>query len=46
MLLATVSRRLDCHMDGNDVAVGHVLLLGDSIFDNAAYVAGEPDVVR
>jgi hypothetical protein len=31
---------------GNDVAVGHVILLGDSIFDNAAYVAGAPDVVR
>jgi hypothetical protein len=31
---------------GNDVAVGHVVLLGDSIFDNAAYVAGAPDVVR
>jgi len=27
--------------------VGHAVLLGDSIFDNAAYVgAGEPDVVR
>jgi hypothetical protein len=27
--------------------VGHVILLGDSIFDNAAYVgAGDPDVVR
>jgi hypothetical protein len=27
--------------------VGHAILLGDSIFDNAAYVgAGEPDVVR
>ena len=26
--------------------MGHVILLGDSIFDNAAYVAGEPDVVR
>jgi hypothetical protein len=24
----------------------HVVLLGDSIFDNAAYVPGEPDVVR
>lgn len=24
---------------------GHVVLLGDSIFDNAAYVAGGPDVV-
>ena len=24
----------------------HVVLLGDSIFDNAAYVAGAPDVVR
>ncbi len=31
---------------GNDDAVGHVVLLGDSIFDNAAYVAGAPDVVR
>ena len=30
---------------GNDVAVDHVVLLGDSIFDNAAYVAGAPDVV-
>jgi lysophospholipase L1-like esterase len=26
--------------------VGHVVLLGDSVFDNAAYVAGGPDVVR
>lgn len=24
----------------------HIVLLGDSIFDNAAYVAGAPDVVR
>ncbi len=24
----------------------HVILLGDSIFDNAAYVPGEPDVVK
>ena len=24
---------------------GHVVLLGDSIFDNQAYVPGEPDVV-
>jgi hypothetical protein len=24
---------------------GHVVLLGDSVFDNAAYVAGGPDVV-
>lgn len=24
----------------------HVVLLGDSVFDNAAYVPGEPDVVR
>jgi hypothetical protein len=31
---------------GNDAAVGHVVLLGDSIFDNAAYVAGASDVVR
>jgi hypothetical protein len=27
-------------------AMGHVVLLGDSIFDNAAYVAGGPDVIR
>jgi lysophospholipase L1-like esterase len=26
--------------------MGHVILLGDSIFDNAAYVHGGPDVVR
>jgi lysophospholipase L1-like esterase len=25
--------------------VGHMVLLGDSVFDNAAYVAGGPDVV-
>ena len=30
----------------NDAAVGHVVLLGDSVFDNAAYVAGTPDVIR
>ena len=33
-------------LPGNDAAEGHVVLLGDSIFDNAAYVAGAPDVVR
>jgi hypothetical protein len=26
--------------------MGHVVLLGDSIFDNAAYVGGGPDVIR
>jgi hypothetical protein len=26
--------------------MNHVVLLGDSIFDNAAYVAGGPDVIR
>lgn len=26
--------------------MGHVILLGDSIFDNSAYVGGAPDVVR
>src|SRR4051794_20900101 len=32
---------------GNDASVIHVVLLGDSIFDNAAYVtAGALDVVR
>jgi lysophospholipase L1-like esterase len=32
---------------GNHVSVSHVVLLGDSIFDNATYIeAGTPDVVR
>ncbi len=26
--------------------MSHVVLLGDSVFDNAAYVAGAPDVIR
>src|SRR3712207_2336551 len=26
--------------------MSHVVLLGDSIFDNAAYVRGGPDVIR
>jgi lysophospholipase L1-like esterase len=26
--------------------VGHIVLLGDSIFDNQAYVPGQPDVVK
>ncbi|MDP8949728.1 MAG: SGNH/GDSL hydrolase family protein, partial [Actinomycetota bacterium] len=30
----------------SDRAMNHVVLLGDSIFDNAAYVGGAPDVVR
>jgi hypothetical protein len=25
--------------------MGHVILLGDSVFDNAAYVGGAPDVI-
>src|SRR4051794_517256 len=29
-----------------DTCMTHVVLLGDSIFDNSAYVAGGPDVVR
>jgi GDSL-like Lipase/Acylhydrolase family len=33
-------------LTGNDAAVSHVVLLGDSVFDNAAYVAGAPDVIR
>ncbi len=31
---------------GTYVPMSHVVLLGDSIFDNAAYVAGAPDVIR
>ena len=27
------------------ITMGHVVLLGDSVFDNAAYVSGGPDVV-
>lgn len=30
----------------NSFSAGHVVLLGDSIFDNGAYVGGAPDVVR
>ncbi|WP_461174880.1 SGNH/GDSL hydrolase family protein [Arthrobacter sp. Z1-9] len=30
---------------GKDQETGHVVLLGDSIFDNAAYVDGGPDVI-
>jgi lysophospholipase L1-like esterase len=29
-----------------DQSMNHVVLLGDSIFDNTAYVSGAPDVVR
>jgi hypothetical protein len=29
----------------NTAGMGHVVLLGDSVFDNAAYVGGGPDVV-
>ena len=32
--------------NASDEKVRHVVLLGDSIFDNAAYVLGGPDVVR
>ena len=33
-------------MSGVGAAMSHLILLGDSIFDNAAYVGGGPDVVR
>jgi lysophospholipase L1-like esterase len=33
-------------MDASSPNPGHIVLLGDSIFDNAAYVGGAPDVVR
>src|SRR5688500_2323620 len=29
-----------------DTPMKHIVLLGDSVFDNAAYVAGEPDVIE
>ena len=29
-----------------EYCMAHVVLLGDSVFDNSAYVAGGPDVVR
>jgi hypothetical protein len=29
----------------NTAGMGHVILLGDSVFDNAAYVGGAPDVI-
>jgi lysophospholipase L1-like esterase len=31
---------------GTDAAMKHIVLLGDSVFDNAAYVAGGPDVLE
>jgi hypothetical protein len=31
---------------GEDPVMPHAVLLGDSIFDNAAYVGGGPDVIR
>jgi hypothetical protein len=31
---------------GMEIPVRHIVLLGDSIFDNAAYVPGGPDVVQ
>jgi GDSL-like Lipase/Acylhydrolase family len=31
---------------GSEAMVGHIALLGDSIFDNRAYTGGEPDVIR
>jgi lysophospholipase L1-like esterase len=44
--LPAKKRLLSIHF-GKDASVSHVVLLGDSIFDNAAYVAvGAPDVVR
>jgi len=33
-------------VSGVGAAMSHLILLGDSIFDNAAYVGGGPDVVR
>ena len=33
-------------MTSEPAGTGHVVLLGDSIFDNGAYVGGAPDVVR
>src|SRR4051812_3797588 len=35
-------RALSIEREGN---MGHVVLLGDSIFDNAAYVGGRPAVI-
>jgi lysophospholipase L1-like esterase len=32
-------------MESRETKPGHVVLLGDSIFDNGVYVPGEPDVV-
>ena len=33
-------------LSGYRLPMNHVVLLGDSIFDNAAYVHGSPDVIR
>jgi hypothetical protein len=56
-LVATFSRRTlllaSCSLSGvpersyaQALAMIHIILLGDSVFDNAAYVDRNPDVVR
>jgi GDSL-like Lipase/Acylhydrolase family len=43
--LALAGARFAAGEAGGETRMNHVVLLGDSIFDNAAYVAGGPDVV-
>jgi hypothetical protein len=37
---------LGCRSQGVWPKLNHIVLLGDSIFDNGAYVQGGPDVIR
>lgn len=39
------SRSAAAQEGGEETAMGHVVLLGDSIFDNGAYVGRDPDVI-
>lgn len=50
-LLGLTAAMTACHVTCStgaaiEASMSHVVLLGDSIFDNAAYVAGGPDVIH
>jgi hypothetical protein len=46
-MAAMAATKLEAHAHAEDIhPMNHVVLLGDSVFDNAAYVGGGPDVVR
>src|SRR5437868_12036949 len=45
-LLSALSWTLEARRLRAEQSMPHVVLLGDSVFDNGAYVGGDPDVVR